>query len=133
MRFVLMLMIVSTVVIPSTFSINDITFLKTSGQAIFWYTVSLYSFICLVFIAEMGCLLRGTGWSLNIICSLKGQLRIRTSLLCYHQTLKRLISIQTIRFYLFIYLLIYLFIHFSVNKFSSLLGHKVLRIQWSNF
>jgi len=129
MHFVLILMVVSTVVIPSTFSINDITFLKPSGQAIFWYTVSLYSFICLVFIAEMGCFLRGTDWSLNIIWSLKGQLRIRTNLLCYHQTTKRLISIQTNRFYLFIYL----FIHFSVNKFSSLLGHKVLRIRWSTF
>ena len=34
--------------------------LKSSGQAILWYSVSLHSFNCLVFIAEMACLLRGT-------------------------------------------------------------------------
>jgi len=61
MDFVLILMVLSTVVIPSTFSINDITFLNPSGQAILWYTVSLYSFNCLDFIAEIECLLRGTG------------------------------------------------------------------------
>ena len=43
MDFVLILRVLSTVVIPGTCNIDDITFLNPNGQAILWYTVTLYS------------------------------------------------------------------------------------------